>query len=233
MPHAAPRKHFLSIIMPAYNEQETIAEAVSKTLAQNYGVKFELIVVNDGSTDSTLEKLRKFSSRVQIISSKKNNGKGYAIRAGFARAKGSIAIIQDADLEYNPAQINSIIQPILDSRADAVYGSRFAGSLQGMSPLFLFGNKMLTLATNLLFSSRLTDMETCYKALSRKALGSLTLSENSFTVEAEITAKLLKNGFNILEVPINYHARSKQQGKKIKIADGLKTIITLLQTRFL
>ncbi|MBI5158809.1 glycosyltransferase family 2 protein [Candidatus Micrarchaeota archaeon] len=233
MPTRATQKHFLSIIMPAYNEEETISEAVSKTLAQNYGVPFELITINDGSTDSTLDKLRKFSSRVQIISSKKNNGKGYAIRTGLARAKGSIAIIQDADLEYDPKQIRAVIQPILDSRAEAVYGSRFSGSVQGMSLLFSFGNKLLTLATNLLFNSRLTDMETCYKALSRTALSSLELSETSFTVEAEITAKLLKRGFSILEVPIAYKARSQKQGKKIKIADGLKTILTLLKIRFL
>lgn len=225
-------KRLLSIIIPAYNEENTIESIVKKVLNQKYSLPFELIAVNDGSTDSTLERLKKFKSRIRTFSNSKNKGKGNAIRLGFANARGTICIIQDADLEYNPAQIPRVIQPILDSSASVVYGSRFVGRVKGMSFAFIFGNRFLTFITNALFGSHLTDMETCYKAISRDALKRLDLTENSFAVEAEITAQLLKHGYTIKEVPISYSGRTKAQGKKIKFADGIKTLFTLLKIRF-
>ncbi len=229
----ANSRQLLSIIIPAYNEERTIRQAVSQVLAQRYGIPFEVIVVDDGSTDSTLEKLKQFRSRIKILSSPTNTGKGHALKLGFAQAHGSVCIIQDADLEYAPKYISSIIKPIVHSQASVVYGSRFAGRVEGMSFFYSFGNRFLTFFTNLLFGSHLTDMETGYKAFSSEAIKKIELTETSFAVEAEITAKLLKRGYEIKEVPIFYRARTKVQGKKIKIFDGVKTLFTLFKIRFI
>jgi len=224
----------LSIIIPVFNEENTIIDLLKTVNSVDYGVPTEIIVVNDGSTDKTYEqlfKVKKLIKNIKIISYKKNKGKGYAIRQGIKNINGDIMIIQDADLEYYPNQIPILIKPIIKGKYNVVYGSRFLGSCKNMKFTFLFGNKFLTFMTNLLFVSQITDMETCYKVIHKNVLRKLNLESDGFEIEAEITAKVLKNGFEIKEIPVRYKARSKKTGKKIKISDGLKNFFILLKVK--
>lgn len=224
----------LSIIIPVFNEEKTIINLIKTVSSVDYNIPTEIIVVNDGSTDKTYEQLLKVKTlvrEIKIISYKKNKGKGYAIRKGIKNIHGDIMIIQDADFEYNPSQIPILIKPVIERKYNVVFGSRFLGCYKNMSFVSLFGNKFLTYATNLLFNSKLTDIETCYKVIYKDVLRKLNLESDGFEVEAEMTAKILKNGNKIKEIPIKYRARSKEAGKKIKIFDGLKNLFILLKIK--
>jgi glycosyltransferase involved in cell wall biosynthesis len=224
----------LSIIIPVFNEEKTIINLLKKVNSVDYGIPTEIIVVNDGSTDRTHEnllKIKKSIKNINIISYKKNKGKGHAIKQGIKNISGDIMIIQDADFEYDPNQIPTLIKPIMNGQYKIVYGSRFLGSYENMKFTFLFGNKVLTFITNVLFKSSLTDVETCYKVIHKSVLKELNLESDGFEIEAEITAKILKNGYKIKEIPVTYKARTKEAGKKIKVSDGLRNLLVLIKIR--
>lgn len=225
----------LSIVVPVFNEEKTVIQILKIVSSIDYGIPSEIVVVNDGSTDKTPEKLTKAKDmikNIRIISYQRNRGKGHAIRKGIKNSNGDIIVIQDADLEYNPNQIPDLIQPILDGEYKVVYGSRFLGKYESMTPTQLLGNKFLTFMTNLLFGSKVTDMETCYKVIHKNVFKELHLRSNRFEIEPEITAKILKAGFRIREIPIKYSARKKEQGKKINWVDGVKSLLMLFKVKF-
>ena len=225
----------LSIIIPVYNEEKTIRHVINKVSEIDYNIDTEIIIINDGSSDKTFNELNKFKKKfkkLKIISYKKNKGKGYAIRLGIAKSKGNIIVIQDADLEYSPNQIPYLISPLMMKQKKVVYGSRFMGEYRNMKFFQLLGNKILTFLTNLLFGSNLTDMETCYKCIHKDILNKIDLFSDGFEIEAEISAKILKSGFEIYELPIDYSARTKKEGKKINWKDAIKNIVILLKVKF-
>lgn len=224
----------ISIIVPVFNEARTVAEVIQRLIAIDLPAPREILVVNDGSTDGTRGVLDQLVERpeLRIIHAEKNGGKGSAIRIGFARATGSIVAIQDADLELDPAQIAELVKPILDGRSRVVYGSRFLAGRPDAPWLSIFANQVLTGFTNLLYGGRITDMETCYKIMARDVALSLNLESNRFDIEPEITAKLLRSGHTILELPIQFNPRSRAQGKKIGWRDGVRAIQVLLKYRF-
>jgi len=224
----------ISIVVPVFNEARTVAEVVERLVAIDLPAAREILVVNDGSTDGTREVLDRIAPRpeIRIIHAEKNGGKGSAIRIGFGRATGTIVAIQDADLELDPAQIAELVQPILDGRTKVVYGSRFLAGRPDAPWLSIFANQVLTGATNVLFAGQLTDMETCYKVMTREVALSLELESNRFDIEPEISAKLLRAGHSILELPIRFEPRSRAQGKKIGWRDGVQAIRVLLKYRF-
>ena len=225
----------LSIIVPVYNEEKTLLPLLKKV--QNVkllGLKKQIIVVNDGSTDKTAEVMKKIKiPGIQIYQHDKNRGKGAAIRTAIPHTTGDFVIIQDADLEYDPADYVIILKPLLDGRADVVYGSRF----KGVGRAFLFwhyvGNKLLTFITNILYDTILTDMETCYKAFKGDLIRSIPLRSNRFDFEPEVTAKVLKRGVKLFEVPINYDGRNFEEGKKITWRDGVVALVCLIRYRFM
>ena len=221
----------LSIIMPVYNEQATITDVIKKIEDLKLDIDKELIIVDDGSTDGTRELLKQVKGH-KVIFHDKNKGMGAAVRTGLQHATGDIAIKQDADLEYDPESFHSLIDHMQKHDLHAVYGSRFLGSNHKEIPLHYYGNKLLTLFTNLLYGSNLTDMETCYKLIKLDVLMSLNLKAEKFDLEPEITSKLLKKGYKIEEVPINYSARKFEEGKKITWKDGMKAVFYLLKYRF-
>ncbi len=224
----------VSVVIPVYNEAGTIEEIVSRV--QAVALEKEVIIVNDASTDGTsgrLEKIGRKYDNVKIFHHDSNRGKGAALRTGFKSASGDIIIIQDADLEYDPKEYPILLEPILDGRADVVYGSRFLG---GPHRVLLFwhyvGNKLLTLMSNALTNLNLTDMETCYKVFRRKVLEGINLKSDRFGFEPEFTVKIAKNGFRVYEVPISYSGRGYSEGKKITWKDGITAIYTMLRFRF-
>ena len=224
----------LSIIIPVYNEEKSIKKLLKIVENVKYEIPFQIIIVNDGSTDRTEEEILKMKNRIKnlkLISYPKNKGKGYAVRKGIENSETDIIIIQDADLEYNPREIPNIIKPIIEGECKVVYGSRFLGKFNGMGFLNLFGNKFLTFMTSLLFKSKVTDMETCYKAIHKDIAKKLYLESNGFEIEAEITSKILKGEYKIKELPISYIARSKGEGKKISWMDGIRNLKVLLKVR--
>ncbi len=223
----------LSVVIPVFNERSTLQEILSRVKAVPLdGVEKEIILVDDCSTDGTRELLQGLASdkSLIIVFHEKNRGKGAALRTGFQRATGDIVIVQDADLEYDPREFPVMIGPILDGRADAVYGSRF---LSGPHRVLLFwhymGNKGLTLMANMLNNLNLTDMETCYKAVRRDVLSKITLQTDRFGFEVEITAKLARLKARIYEVPISYSGRDYSQGKKITWKDGVAALWWILR----
>ena len=225
----------LSIVMPAYNEKNTILKIIDKVLGLD--IVKEIIVVDDGSTDGTREILKnsKFDDRVKIFYHEKNLGKGGAIRTGFSKVSGDIVSIQDADLEYDPNEFIEMIKPIRDGVADVVYGSRLSGGKPQRVHMFWHkvGNGFLTLMTNFLYNSTLSDMETCYKMFKRDVITGMKIRSNDFSVEPELTAKILKNkNLRIYELPISYYGRSYAEGKKISWKHGFGAIFTLLKYRF-
>jgi glycosyltransferase involved in cell wall biosynthesis len=225
----------LSIIVPVYNEARTVAAVIDRLLTIPLPVPREIVVVNDGSTDGTRDVLNGITGQpglLEIVHARANGGKGSAIRAGFARARGTVFAIQDADLELDPAQLAALVQPILDGRTRVVYGSRFLAGRPPAPFISVLANQALTAATNLLYGARITDMETCYKIMAREVALSLRLEANRFDIEPEITAKLLKGGHRILELPVKFEPRSRAQGKKIGWRDGLHAIQVLLKYRF-
>ena len=221
-------------MIPVYNEVETIKEIVSRVQAVD--LEKEIIIVDDGSTDGTRELLQEdtFSlENVRVLYHDHNQGKGAALRTGFESATGDIIIIQDADLEYDPREYPVLLEPILDGRADIVYGSRFLGGPHRV--LFFWhylGNKFLTLLSNALTNLNLTDMETCYKVFRREVLSGMQLKSNRFGFEPEFTAKIAKKDFRIYETPISYSGRTYAEGKKIGWKDGVKAIVAILWFRF-
>jgi glycosyltransferase involved in cell wall biosynthesis len=221
----------LSIIMPVYNEVSTIEKIVS--VVQSVPIEKEIIIVDDFSTDGTRQKLKAIGAQdgIQVLLHEKNQGKGAALRTGYAAAQNDIVIVQDADLEYDPREYPTIIAPILDGRADVVYGSRFIGG-QSHRVLYFWhsiGNRFLTLLSNCLCDMNMTDMETCYKAFRRELIQSIDIQENRFGVEPEITAKVAAMGARIYEVGISYSGRTYAEGKKINWKDGLRAIWCVLK----
>lgn len=224
----------LSIIIPVFNEVKTVRTILKRVQDARLPVKKEIIIVDDFSTDGTRDILKKLKG-VKIFYHPQNRGKGAAIRTGFAHATGDIITIQDADLEYNPQEYAKLLKPILEGKAEVVYGSRFKGHLLSREtltiPTHYIGNRSLSLVTTLLYGQWISDMETCYKMFTREVLECLTLHANRFDIEPEITAKILKKGFHILEIPITYHSRGWKEGKKINWKDGIKALYCLLKYR--
>jgi glycosyltransferase involved in cell wall biosynthesis len=222
----------LSVVMPVYNERNTIDEIVSRVVA--IPMRVELVVVDDCSTDGTrahLEELQK-QFGFTLLLQPRNQGKGAALRRGFAAVNGDIVAIQDADLEYSPEEFPTLAELIIDGRADVVYGSRFLGRHRVFMFTHYLGNRVLTLVTNVLYNTMLSDMETCYKVMRREVLNGLELQSNGFGIEPEITAKIFKRGYRVYEVPITYDGRGYDEGKKITWRDGIVALWILLRHRF-
>jgi glycosyltransferase involved in cell wall biosynthesis len=225
----------LSIVVPVYNEEATVRAVIERLFAIDLPVDREILVVNDGSTDGTRAVLDDLPSRVdrlRIVHAPVNGGKGRAIRTGFEQARGTIVAIQDADLELDPAQLGTLVQPILARTTDVVYGSRFLAGRPAAPWITVAANKLLTGVTNVLYGARLTDMETCYKIMRVEIARALDLQADRFDIEPEITAKLLRAGHTIIERPVTFEPRSRAQGKKIGWRDGVHAIGVLLKHRF-
>jgi glycosyltransferase involved in cell wall biosynthesis len=224
----------LSIVVPVYNEESTVAAVIERLLNIDLPVAREILVINDGSTDGTrgvLDALPACSDRLRIVHAPVNGGKGRAIRTGFEEARGTIVAIQDADLELDPAEIAVLVQPILTEGVTVVYGSRFLAGTPGAPWITIAANRFLTGLTNVLYGSRLTDMETCYKVMRTDVARGLRLEANRFDIEPEITAKLLRAGHVIIERPVRFEPRSRAQGKKIGWRDGIDAVGVLLKHR--
>ncbi len=232
-PPGAPQYRSLSVIVPVYNERATVAEIIRRMRAVSIPLALDIIVVDDGSTDGTDKILAALQdSTVRLISHDRNRGKGAAIRTGLEQARGDLLLVQDADLEYDPDDWNRLIEPALRGRAEVVYGSRFTGERKNMLPLHWIGNRFISLVTNILYSSTLSDVETCYKLISRDVLAGMKIEASRFEFEPEITAKILRRGYRIYEVPISYAGREFSEGKKITWHDGFKALWTLVRYRF-
>jgi glycosyltransferase involved in cell wall biosynthesis len=223
----------LSIIIPVYNEAGTITKVLDKVYAAKLpGWSREIIVVDDGSTDGTRRKLAAWEDKVRVVYKKRNEGKGSAVTAGLRYAKGNFILIQDADLEYSPDDYPTLLAPFKNEQVDVVYGSRFLGP--HMTTMFVYevGNKFVTLLTNILYNTNITDMETGYKVFRRDVLDGLEIHAKGFDVEPEVTAKLLRAGHRIYEVPISYFGRKFSEGKKLTWRDGVIAAWVLLKYRF-
>jgi len=223
----------LSVIIPVYNEVESIQVILQRVQATQ--LVHEIVVVDDGSKDGTRDVLKELDGKngLRVILHEKNRGKGAAVRTGMAAAIGDVLLIQDADLEYDPRDYGQLLQPIHEGLADVVYGSRFLGRAHRVTMFWhLVANHMLTLMTNILYNTILTDMETGYKVFRREVLDGMVLHANSFDFEPEFTAKILKRKFRIFEVPITFNPRDYTQGKKIKLKDAFEAVWTLLKYRF-
>ena len=223
----------LSVIVPVFNERGTVAEIIRRVRAVEVPLSVEVIVVDDGSSDGTDKVLAALSdSTVRVVSHDRNQGKGAAIRTGLGVARGDLVLIQDADLEYDPDDWPKLLDPILKGKASVVYGSRFTGERKNMLLLHWVGNRFLSLVTNLLYQSTLSDIETCYMLFDRRVIEGLVLVSNRFDFEPEITAKVLRRGYRIYEVPISYAGREMDEGKKITWRDGFAAVKALVKFRF-
>jgi glycosyltransferase involved in cell wall biosynthesis len=248
---SSPRAELLSIVVPVYNEVRTVRSVIDRLIAIDLPIAREIIVVNDGSTDGTREALdgvgspnptagsresvagsRQSVASIKIIHVDPNAGKGAAIRRGFSEATGTIVAIQDADLELDPQQLSTLVAPILRGEAEVVYGSRFLAGRPAAPWLTIAANRALTAATNVLFGSSITDMETCYKIMRTEVARSLQLDANRFDIEPQITARVLRHGHRIHELPVKFEPRSRAQGKKIGWRDGVRALEVLFKERF-
>jgi glycosyltransferase involved in cell wall biosynthesis len=223
----------LSVVMSVFNEKDTIREILAQVRGMN--IVSQIVVVDDFSTDGTREVLREEAARDEMLTlvlHDRNRGKGAGVRSGIERAIGDIIIIQDADLEYDPRDYPALIRPIVEGRVKVVYGSRFLGPRKDMLFWHMLGNKFLTLVTNILYDSTLSDMETCYKVMRADVAKSLNIKSNRWGIDPEITAKVLRRRNRIFEVPISYYGREYDEGKKISWRDGFMVLWTLFKYRF-
>jgi glycosyltransferase involved in cell wall biosynthesis len=224
----------LTILMPVYNERATVEAAIADALGAKLPVDArELVIVDDGSTDGTRELLvgRDWGENVRVLLHDRNRGKGAAVRTALGSATGSISAILDADLEYEATGLADVVAPILDGRANVVFGTRAWTSHSAFGFWYVMGNKAVTFATNVLFNSWISDVMTCHKAMRTELFRSLRLRERGFAIEPEIAARVLRSGERIYEVPVEYHARSREEGKKLTAVDGLRVLRTLLRCR--
>jgi glycosyltransferase involved in cell wall biosynthesis len=223
----------LTVIMPVFNEQSTVARAIEAVYAAGLPAEFELLVVDDGSTDGTAEVLGAGSwpDGVRLLRHERNQGKGAALRTALAEAQGQFTTIMDADLEYEPADIALLLSPLRTGAARAVFGARTFRSHSAFSFWYVMGNRAVTLVANLVYNSWISDMMTGQKAIETTLFRSLALRERGFAIEAEITARLLGSGVRIYEVPIEYRARTREEGKKLTALDGFRVLRTLLRCR--
>jgi glycosyltransferase involved in cell wall biosynthesis len=227
--------------MPVYNEAQTVRDILE--LVTSNPLEKEIIIIDDGSTDGTVNLLhdllnardkkyfKPWIDDIRLIEHPVNRGKGAAVRSGLEAARGDVIIVQDADLEYDPDDYSKLLRPILSGRSEVVYGSRFLGEHKAMFYWHQVGNKFLTFVTNILYNTTLTDMETCYKCFTKEAIKGMRLRSNRFEIEPELTARLLKRGYRIYEVPISYNGREYRQGKKITWKDGLSALKALIYYR--
>jgi glycosyltransferase involved in cell wall biosynthesis len=223
----------LTVVIPVYNERATVGEIIRRIRAVEIPLTLQVIVVDDGSSDGSDKVLQALEdSTVRVIRHTHNQGKGAAIRTGMEAMTGDLLLIQDADLEYDPDDWPKLLEPMLKGKARVVYGSRFTGERKNMLPLHWFGNRMLSLVTNILYSSTLSDMETCYKLFDAEVLKGITIVSDRFEFEPEITAKVMRRGFRIYEVPISYAGREANEGKKITWRDGFGAMVALIRFRF-
>jgi len=223
----------LSVIVPVFDERNTVVEIVRRMRAVELPVDLEIVVVDDGSTDGTRDVLRQLAdSTVRVITHEHNRGKGAAIRNGLEQVTGDLVLVQDADLEYDPEDWPKLLRPMMQGKAEVVYGSRFTGERRNMLFLHWIGNRFLSLVTNVLYNTTLSDMETCYKLFDRKLIDSIRLRAMRFEFEPEVTAKVLRRGIRIYEVPISYTGREFHEGKKITWRDGFIALWTLVKYRF-
>jgi glycosyltransferase involved in cell wall biosynthesis len=226
----------LSVVIPVYNEKDTlekILQMVRDVVLDGY--EKEIVLIDDGSTDGSreiLNRLKEEDHSLIFCFHEENQGKGFSLRDGFKATTGDYVIVQDADLEYDPKDYNKLLRALKEENADVVYGSRFSGSYQDMSSLHYFGNKILTLMTNFLYGVMLTDMETCYKLIPGDFARNLDIKSARFNFEPEVTAKILRSGLKIVEVPISYKGRTHSEGKKITWKDGAAAVLTLIKFRF-
>lgn len=223
----------LSIIVPVYNEENSIKKVLSKLSSMNFKGKKEIIIIDDGSTDGTKKILSDYSKKqkFRFISRTKNKGKGKAIRLGLRLAKGKIIAFQDGDLEYDIRDLENLTKRINEDKLQVLYGSRFL-KYKGKNNFFIFGNKILSKITSLLYNSKITDMETGYKLFQKEVLKGIKLKSNRFGIEPELTAKILKKGHKIYEIPIKYAPRKIEEGKKIKYRDGITALFILFWYKF-
>ena len=221
----------LSILIPVFNEENTVKNMIDKVLSVN--VEKELIIIDDASTDGTMEVLYAFRNNpvIKILRHERNMGKGCAIKTAIPHISGELSIIQDADLEYEPQEIPALMEPIINGKADVVYGSRFLRPNKNIYLTYYMGNKFLSLFISALFFKRITDSYTCYKLFKTEILKKINISSSGFEMEAEITSKLLKYGYRILEIPISYNPRRIEEGKKICWKDAVKGILKALSVR--
>jgi len=221
----------LSVVMPVYNERETVEEIIRRVLAVQ--VRTQLIVVDDGSKDGTREILAGLQRELgfELVLQARNQGKGAALRRGFQEIRGELVVIQDADLEYSPEEYPQLIELICKGRADVVYGSRFLGRHRVFMFSHYLGNRVVTLLTNILYNTMLTDMETCYKVMRTEIVRGMNLQSNGFGIEPEMTAKIFKGRHRVYEIPITYDGRGYDEGKKITWRDGIVALWVLLKYR--
>ena len=229
----ASRYRKLSVIVPVFNERNTVAEIVRRMRLVDLPMDREIVLVDDGSDDGTRPVLSQLQdSTVKVVLRARNEGKGAAIRTGLEHVTGDLVLIQDADLEYDPDDWPKLLAPVLKGKAVVVYGSRFTGERRNMLFLHWVGNRILSLVTNLLYNTTLSDMETCYKLFDRRVLEDITLRSDRFDFEPEVTAKVLRKGVRIYEVPISYAGREFHEGKKITWRDGFSALFALIKYRF-
>ena len=233
MPEANPSAPFLSVLMPVFNERDTVERAIADVLEADLGVSFELIVVDDGSTDGTREILRgrEWSDGVSLLEHERNMGKGAAVRTALTHARGELSAIFDADLEYDPEDLRTLLPPLQEGISNAVFGVRAFDGYTSHSFLYVLGNKGVTLAANILFNVYLRDMMTCHKVIRTEVFKGLPLQARGFDIEPEIAARLLQTGERIYEVPVSYKARATEEGKKLTAKDGFRVLRTLVRCR--